>query len=237
MRGAISILAIMAATGAAGAEMPGIQQVSARMAETKSQESATIRNYTVLRHYTLTIPHAGHVAEMMVRLSYTYPGHKKFEVIWERGSNALQKRVFSKLLNAEEDASRFDTRVTADNYDFGLEGVETLNGRPCYVLRLTPKVRGKYLLRGRAWVDATDFAVIKVAGEPVDDGSFWIRNTRVTQQYQKIGQFWLPAMNKADSDVRIFGQAHLTIESLDYQIGHSDEENRAEIPSHRRPVE
>jgi hypothetical protein len=46
------------------------------MAETKSQEAAAIRNYTVLRHYSLSVPHAAHVAEMMVRLTYTYPGHK-----------------------------------------------------------------------------------------------------------------------------------------------------------------
>jgi len=237
MRDPIAILALIAAVPIARAEMPAIQQVSARMAETKSQEAAAIRNYTVLRHYSLSVPHAAHVGEMMVRLTYTYPGHKKFEVLWERGTNAIQKRVFRKLLTAEEDASHFDTRVTADNYNFRLEGAETLDGQRCYVLGITPRVTGKYLLRGRAWVDATDFAVVRVEGEPVNDGSFWIRNTHVAQRYRKVGRFWLPAVNKADSDVRIFGQARLTIESLDYQISPSDEENRAEIPLLRPPVE
>lgn len=236
MRGPIFMLASIAAA-AAGADMPPIQEVSARMAQTKSQESSTIRNYTVLRHYSLTTPRAGHVAEMMVRLNYTSPGQKTFEILWERGSNAIQKRVFKKLLTAEEDASRMDTRVTADNYKFRLEGMETLNGRQCYVLGITPKAASKYLLRGKAWVDATDFAVVRVEGQPVDDGSFWIRNTHVAQQYRKVAGFWLPAVNKADSDVRIFGAAHLTIESLDYEIGHSDNENRAEAASHRPLVQ
>jgi len=237
MRVPFLTLAIVLSGTAIRAEMPEIQQVSARMAETKSRESATVRNYTVLRHYTLAVPHAGHVAEMMVRLTYTYPGHKKFDIVWERGANSIQKRVMRKLLTAEEDASRFDTRLTADNYNFQLEGMEALNGRQCYVLRLAPKVSNKYLLRGKVWVDAADFAVVQVKGTPVEDGSFWIRNTRVSQQYKKVAGFWLPAMNKADSDVRIFGSAHLTIESLDYQISPSDDENRAEVLSRRPPLE
>jgi hypothetical protein len=237
MRASLVMLALVTAASAARAEMPAIQQVSARMAETKSQESATVRNYTVLRHYSLAVPHAAHVAEMMVRLTYSYPGHKKFDVLWERGANSIQKRVLRKLLIAEEDSSRFDTRVTADNYDFRLEGEETVEGRLCYVLRLKPKVSNKYLLRGRAWVDAIDFAVVRVEGTPVDDGSFWIRNTRVAQRYKKVAGFWLPAVNKADSEVRIFGPAHLTIESLDYQISPSDDENRAEVLSRRPPLE
>jgi len=237
MRASLVMLALVTAASAARAEMPAIQQVSARMAETKSQESARVRNYTVLRHYSLAVPHAAHVAEMMVRLTYSYPGHKKFDVLWERGANSIQKRVLRKLLIAEEDSSRFDTRVTADNYVFRLEGEETVEGRLCYVLRLKPKVSNKYLLRGRAWVDAVDFAIVRVEGTPVDDGSFWIRNTRVAQRYKKVAGFWLPAVNKADSEVRIFGPAHLTIESLDYQISPSDDENRAEVLSRRPPLE
>src|SRR4051794_38648320 len=214
MRAPHLILAYVVTAAAAHNEVPAIQQVCERMAQTKSQEAVSIRNYTVIRHYRLAVPHAGHVAEMMVRLTYAYPGHKKFEVLWERGSNSIQKRVFKKLLTAEEDASRFDTRVTADNYNFQMEGVETVNGRKCYVLRIEPRGHGKYLLRGKAWVDAVDYAVVRVEGEPVEDGSFWIRNTHVAQVYKKVAGFWLPAENKADTEVRLFGTAHLTIESL-----------------------
>jgi len=197
MRAPHLILAYVVTAAAAHNEVPAIQQVCERMAQTKSQEAVSIRNYTVIRHYRLAVPHAGHVAEMMVRLTYAYPGHKKFEVLWERGSNSIQKRVFKKLLTAEEDASRFDTRVTADNYNFQMEGVETVNGRKCYVLRIEPRGHGKYLLRGKAWVDAVDYAVVRVEGEPVEDGSFWIRNTHVAQVYKKVAGFWfLPRIRR-----------------------------------------
>ena len=111
-----------------------------------------------------------------------------------------------------------------------------MNGRRCYVLRITPKAQGKYLIRGRIWVDAEDFAVVRVEGEPAE-GHFWIRSTHLVQRYRKVEKYWLPAVNESDSDVRIFGRAHLTIENLEYQINHYDAENRAEAVSRRPRVE
>jgi hypothetical protein len=232
MIGAIPILALAVLAGVRS-DAPLLQQVAARLAQTKSQEAAGVHNYTVLRHYVLTTD--GHSAEMMVRLTYTCPGRKKFETVWERGSNFIQRRVFHKLLEAEEDAARQDVRVTPENYDLRLEGVEDRDGRRCYVIRLTPRVHKKYLVRGRAWVDAADFAVVRVEGEPEETGSFWIRSTRMVQEYRKVGRFWLPAVNSSDSLVRIFGPAHLTIESLDYQVNQNNDGGSTADARPRRP--
>src|SRR5213078_3661535 len=98
MNAAIPILAL-ALTGAR-AELADVQQVSLRMAQTMSRDSAALRNYTVLRRYVLTTSTAGHSAEMLVRVNYAAPANKQFDVVWERGSNILQKRVFRKLLEA-----------------------------------------------------------------------------------------------------------------------------------------
>ncbi len=35
-----------------------------------------------------------------------------------------------------------------------------------YVLNLLPKTKNKYLYRGKIWVDAKDFAVVRIEGEP-----------------------------------------------------------------------
>ncbi len=228
MQGAIAILVLLTLADVHAA-VPPVEQVSARMAETRARNRALIRGYTVLRRYTLTTGHSGHHAEMLVRVTYAWPNHKKFEVVSERGSNAIQKRVFHRLLKAEEDASHHDAHLTPDNYTFQPEGMATLDGRRCYVMRLTPKSSGKYLIRGRVWIDATDFAVVRVEGEPVDSGSFWITGTHVVQTYKKVGGFWLQSVNESDSDVRIFGRAHLKIENLDYKIDQADTEDRASL--------
>jgi len=230
----LSILALSATflpIGAAHADMPmpPIQQVSARMAETRARHASQIRSYTVLRRYTLTTGH--HSAEMTVRVTYNWPGEKKFEVVSERGSGTIQKRVFHRLLKAEKDATHHDARITAKNYDFQLEGMDTVDGRRCYVLRLTPKNDGKYLIRGRAWVDATDFAVVRVEGEPADTGSFWISSTHIVQRYRKVDGFWMPSDSDSESEVRLFGRAHLRIESGNYKIVPAQTEDEADLLS------
>src|SRR5947208_3368315 len=98
----VTFLLALALLPAAHAGMPPLQLVSARMAETKARAASEIRGYTVLRRYTLTTGR-GHSAQMVVRLTYSWPGRKKFEILSESGSQTIQKRVFHKLLKAEED--------------------------------------------------------------------------------------------------------------------------------------
>jgi hypothetical protein len=237
MRRILSILAFVAATiPAAGAGMPPVQQVSARMAESRALSISRIRNYTVLRRYTLTAGHGQHSAEMLVRVNYIWPGQKKFEIVSESGSSTILKKVFHRLLKAEEDASRHDVRLSPENYNFQPEGADTVDGRPCFILRLTPKTSGKYLIRGRVWVDAADFAAVRVEGEPVDSGSFWINSTHIVQKYGKVGGFWMPADSESDSEVKIFGRAHLRIQSLDYKINQWETADQADLLV-RPPVE
>ena len=234
MKAAIPILALVL-TGAR-AELADVQQVSLRMAQTMSRESVALRNYTALRHYVLTTSTAGHSAEMLVRVSYAAPHTKNFEVVWERGSGAVQKRIFRRLLESEKEAARGDARITPKNYEFQLEGTEPLNGRPCYVIGITPRTTRKFLIRGRIWVDAKDFAVVRVEGEPAE-GHFWIKRTHMVQKYRKMGNFWLPTLNESDTEVRVFGRAHLSIENLEYQINHYDTDSPAETAYRRGRVE
>src|SRR5215472_5240235 len=101
----------LAASIAAGAEIPSVHQVSARMAETRARAASQIRSYTVLRRYTLKTGDGAHFAHMLVRLTYTWPGQKTFEILSEDGSTVIQKRVFQRLLKAEEDSYRHDVRM------------------------------------------------------------------------------------------------------------------------------
>jgi len=87
-----------------------------------------------------------------------------------------------------------------------------------YVLEVQPRNKNKFLFRGRIWVNANDFAVTQVEGEPAVNPSFWTLRTNFIRSYQKIGDFWLPESNQSETKVRIFGTAVLTITYRDYQI-------------------
>src|SRR3982750_2718317 len=90
------LLALVFLTGAR-AEMPPVKLISARMAETKARAASELRGYTATRRYTLTTGR-GHSAQMLVRITYTWPGQKRFEILSESGSHTLRDRVFHRLL-------------------------------------------------------------------------------------------------------------------------------------------
>ena len=87
-----------------------------------------------------------------------------------------------------------------------------------YVLDAQPRSKNKFLFRGHIWVNARDFAITRVEGEPAVNPSWWTVKTDFNRRYQKIGDFWLPESNESETKVRILGTAVLSIEYRDYQI-------------------
>lgn len=212
-------------------QLPAIGQICDRLVKADDWRFSALQNYTVTRRYSLSSSRR-QSAEMAVRMEYSYPDRKSFEILWQKGSNAVHTRVFRKLIEAEIQAAqeemRDETRITPKNYDFRLVGTAVQNGRNCYVLELNPKTRSKYLIEGRVWVDVQDFAITRIEGSPAGRVSLWIRSMHMVQQYRKIGPFWLPASNHTVTDVRIFGPAELSIDYADYQIN-TRPENQAAV--------
>jgi hypothetical protein len=161
-------------------------------------------------------------AEMVVKVSYLSPAEKEFIVQSTAGSALIVDRVFKKLLEAEKEA--LDTEIqrrsalTEDNYRFTLVGYQNGPSGARYVLKVEPRAKDKFLYYGRIWVDAEDFAVVRLEAEPAKNPSFWTRKTEIEQVYIKIGDFWLPSHNHSVTAIRLGGSAELTIDYKDYEI-------------------
>jgi hypothetical protein len=98
-----------------------------------------------------------------------------------------------------------------------LLGRDTIDQRPAYVLAIAPKTRNKYLIEGKIWVDADEYAITRIEGKPAKNPSFWIKSVHFVHNYQKSGPFWLPVSDRSVSDARILGATELTIEYFDYE--------------------
>jgi hypothetical protein len=79
--------------------------------------------------------------------------------------------------------------INQENYEFTLIGYEAGPGGPSYVLSVNPKTRNKYLFQGRIWVDAEQFAVVRIEGEPAKNPSFWIKEAKIETLYQNVNEF------------------------------------------------
>lgn len=163
---------------------------------------------------------------MVVDVKYQAPGSKAFTIRSTTGSKAIIDRVFKKLLEAEQEALGVEAQkrsaLNSHNYDFTMTGYESTPSGSAYVLKVQPRAAGKLLNYGRIWVDAKDFAVVRLEGEPSRSPSFWTKNSEIELVYKKVDDFWLPACSHSITLIRLGGRAELTIEYDDYRITATD---------------
>lgn len=205
--------------------LPSAADVVARMLASDALRQQSLSGYEGARRYVLVNDHMHKSAEMVVRVTGDPDGTKHFEIVSERGWKAAQKHVLRKMLESEEEAShpeaRSKARLSLDNYEFQLVGTDELDGRNVYAIDVSPKRKEKYLIRGRIWVDAEDYALVRADGNPAKNPSFWTRNVHFTHTYQKSGMFWFPSTTDSLTEARIFGATALKIEYFDYKPGTS----------------
>lgn len=215
-----SLLLLLTSLASFAAELPATNEVVARFVENETVRRASLSEYSVTAHYHLE--NKSRRADMLVRWTRLTNGEKRYQVISEAGDPAVRVHVFHKLLNAEVEASHSSeqerARITPANYSFQLVGTESVDGRQAYLLILTPKTDSKFLTSGRVWIDAQDYAVIRVEGRPAHTVSFWTKSVSFVQTFARAGQFWLAATNHSVTDARLFGLADLTIEYADYRF-------------------
>jgi hypothetical protein len=218
-----SLLFVSALTLAAGdfeMQAPSADQVVSRMMERDRERQAGLDGYTARRRYVLENPRRHKRAEMLVHMKCRRDGSKEFEIVSSDGWGIARNHIFPKLLSAEEDASqpgsRERSRIIPENYSFEMVGAERVNERPAYVIGVTPKTANKYLMKGRIWVDAEEYAIVRIEGEPAKNPSFWIKSVRFVHTYGKQGPLWLPLSDQSVTEVRILGATDLKIEYFSY---------------------
>jgi hypothetical protein len=216
------ISAIPTATDGSLPYLPTTDQLVAKMMARDTERRANFHGYTALRRYVLENRRFHKRAEMVVRITCLQNGSKEFETISETGWGGARKHVFAKLLEAEAEASqpglRERSRITPENYTFEMAGVEALDGRPAYVMTIVPRTPNKYLMQARIWVDAEEYAIVRIEGQPAKNPSFWIKRVRFVHNYEKSGSFWLPVSDRSETEARIFGSTEVTIEYFDYNL-------------------
>ena len=203
-----------------GDPLPAADTVVARMLTHEQQRQMLAAGYHGMRRYVLDNQRMHKHAEMLVRVQCDADGTKHFEVVDLQGWKGAHKHVLHKMLESEAEASapqlRMKSRLSQENYDFRMASTAVLDGRTAYAIDVDPKRHEERLFKGRIWIDATDYALVRAEGEPARNPSFWIHSVHFVQSYRKSGPFWYPTSTESVTDVRIFGSTSLTINYIDY---------------------
>jgi len=204
----ISLLLAMIQETALPTPMPlTVTEIVDHMVQADNARMAAFSGYTGMRRYSFENKKVKKHAEMTVRVVCNQTGAKTFEVVAESGSGFVRSHIIRRMIDAEREASEKaeheETRIIPQNYDFRLLGTEETERRSSYVLEISPKKKNQFMIRGRIWVDAADFAITRLEGSPAKNPSFWIRSVHVVHRYDRIGQFWLPVTNESRAEARV----------------------------------
>jgi len=191
------------------------EQIFAGLVKHNENRNAKLRSYSAIRTYAVTDTNGKVQAKEIVRMDYVAPDRKAFATIKEEGSSIVRRLVLGRLMESEVVAAlgqdHRDSSITPANYRLLVLGEEDLGGHHCLVVEALPKRKDKYLFEGRMWIDSTDFAIVRIAGHPAKNPSFWITRADFVREYEKNGDFWFPAKDETFVDVKLYGKKILTI--------------------------
>ena len=192
---------------------------------------SALRDYTVLRTYQVVDLKGKVHAEEIGRMEFHAPDQKKFVSTSEAGSGLIRRMALNPLISSEIEAAagkeHHDSAISPSNYSLELLGEQQVGPHHCFVAQAIPKRKDKYLFEGKLWIDADDYAVVRIEGHPAKKLSFWIQQADFVRQYQKIGGFWLPERDQTFVQVRLYGKKVLTIEHQNYVVNAEQNKDRS----------
>lgn len=240
MRPAILFLitvGVASAISYAQSESLSLNQIVSRVEQARAAQRDHNVAYTVEREYQLapagaTKPSADVVADV----SFFPPSEKQYVIVKSEGNDrgaGIVRRILDHEVAMANDWQPH--AVSSANYDFALLGRQAIDGRECYVLQLSPKRDAVELVRGKAWVDAADFSIRRIAGETAKSPSFWVKKLNVTINFGQVSGVWLETSTQAVADVRLAGTHVLTSRELDVQTATlSARASRPAVPRRNR---
>lgn len=119
-----ALIGIAVVVSPAGSVSPAIatEEILSRLEQRYEQQIQTIDSYQDLRRYSVAHVLLGKSTYLLVEERYQAPEEKQFQVIEEHGPAAVQKNLFSRLLEVERELARASVRPDVDlcrrNYNF-----------------------------------------------------------------------------------------------------------------------
>jgi hypothetical protein len=212
----VLLLAAFAA-GQAGNPAPDVNVIVSRMMAVHHGNQARAQAYTVKRDYQLLDKQEQPKAQVIASITYLPPDQKHYSI--ESSSGGVGGKVLRDIVEKETETPKEAQRkeLSPQNYDFQLAGEERVDGRNCYVLSLNPKREEKDLIRGKIWVDAADYRIHRLEGNPVKSPSWWIRDLHILVSFGDVNGMWLHTSTHAVADVRFKGRYVVEARDLEYK--------------------
>jgi hypothetical protein len=189
-------------------ESPDLNLILQRLEDVQHEDPAQSQPYEVTREYKVFRGDDKQpTSEVMAQINFVPPDMKTYKITQARGNPRGEKMVCD-LLDRETELAKkgLGSEVNRTNYDFVFLRQENFGVVPEYVLRIVPKRKDKYLIRGQIWVDESTFRIRRIEGIPAKSPSFWLKDIHITLQFAQLGGKWVATSFDAIAAVRLLGQ-------------------------------
>jgi hypothetical protein len=203
---------------------PSGDDIIARVEIENGRRHALLKDYSIALQYTLQNPRFGKQAAAEVLMRYRQIEGERYTVLTRSGSRSLNS-VIDKVLASETGASvppeSAHHQINGANYGVRFLGTEIAAGRTCYVLELTPRIKSRFLIIGKAWVDAESYGMVRLEGKFAASTSLLIGAPTLSEQFVRVQGFWLPAHVRSVSTSLLLGPSEMNIHYSNYRL-HGD---------------
>lgn len=161
--------------------------------------------YRAVRRLTAATRGGRMAAEMVAITTFDEHGFT-YEVLCERGSSLIRRRVLRGALEAEAQGQALGNRdqgaLSLANYDF-----PSVSEAPDHLVRLEMKPRKKHplLIDGALFFDPQTTDLVRMEGELSKRPSFWTRRARIIRDYARVEGVRVPVSMRSTADVLITG--------------------------------
>jgi negative regulator of sigma E activity len=219
-RSPLVIGTVLLAAAAGSGTSPG-DELLIRIESETNRRHTLLKEYTGSRQYTLQNSRFGKQAAASVLMSYHEPRGEQYTVVSRSGSDQLGSiidRVLASEANASLPVEKARHEINSTNYRGHLLGTAVVAGRICHVLELTPRIKHRFLIVGKVWVDTASYAVVRIEGRFATKLSMLLGAPRIDEDFVEIQGFWLPRHVRSVTSSFLLGASELDVRFSDYRL-------------------
>jgi hypothetical protein len=206
---------------AADSVAPSADEILAGIENENNRRHDLLKEYSGSRQYMLQNMRFGKQAAVAVLMTYSRMDGERYTVVARSGSDRLND-IINNVLASESRASlppeNVRHQITSANYRVRLLGTEVAAGRSCYVLELAPRIKTRFLIVGKVWVDADSYAVVRIEGQFAASLSMLVGAPLISEEFIEVHGFWLPLHVRSVASSFLLGPTELEISFSNYQL-------------------
>ena len=190
---------------------PAAKDARATSASPALQADPALQQYRALRRMHAKSEKFNHEGWMEVWTELDANGFR-YEIVSERGSETIRKKVFKSLLEKERElvakSEAEKSELTHDNYTFAPEST----GPGCRYILIKAKRKDVALVDGRVVLSEDGRDLLRVEGKLAKNPSFWTNSVDVIRHYTKLDGVRVPIAVESIAKIKFAGHSTLQVD-------------------------